>query len=176
MSWPENPTAMAASPLSPPLCLHPVILMDFWPLSIYPAHKFPHSPDSYILTQPSVVSANSPWLPGESLQSSHHTWKSNNQKSELRQPLEVPKPPPSPEGQHPQGERLVLRITFCHFNSEFILHAYHKICSPCAGMVCLCGVRAVVTSSSTKTHSVARLGSKEVSFLVCCFSLHTWRH
>lgn len=69
----------------------------------------------------------------------------------------------------------MLKIIFCHFNSEFLLHAHHKVCSLEAGPVWLCVVRATVTSSSMQAHH--RAGSHEgllVSFLFL-LSVHLTR-
>ena len=169
-----------ALPLSPPLCLHPVILMDFWSLSLYilqinfpipQTATFCHSLQWSLLTAPGCQASRSKVLTTPE--------KATIRSPELRQPLEVPTPPPSPEGQHLWGEKLVLKTTFCHFNSEFILRAHHKIRSPGAGLVCLCGVRAAVTSSSIKMHPIAGLGPKKVCLLVFYFysvcTLHTWK-
>lgn len=179
MSWPENPTAMVGSPplssaLSAP-CHFNGLLVSLSPLHINflipQTAIFCHSLHWSLLTAPGCQVSLSEVLttPG----------KATTRSPELRQPLEVPTPLPSPEGQHPWREKLVLKITFCHFNSEFILCAHHKIRSPGAGLVCLCGARAAVTSSSIKVHPIAGLGPKKVCLLVFYFysvcTLQTWK-
>ena len=165
MSWPETPTATAGSPplssaLSAPSHLSgllvslSILCMNFpIPQTVtfcqslqrsLPAAPGCQASHSKVLTTPGEAAARSP---------------------ELRKPPEVPTPPPSPEGQYPQGEKPVLKITLCRFSSEFILGAHHRIRPAGAGLVCLCSAREAVTSSGTKAHPTAALRPEKVCLL-----------